>query len=110
MWKNLPYKSCVYFSIVINFISVVLILTLKSTLPPVVPLFYGLPSGAEQLAPALGLTFAPASGLVITVLNLFLSSLTRDVFLKKTLVISSAFVSLLLAITVTKIFLLVGFF
>jgi len=110
MWKNLPYRGCIYFSIIIDFISIVLILVLKSILPPVVPLFYGLPSGAEQLTPVLGLILAPASGLVITALNLFMSSLTQDIFLKKTLVTSSAFISLLLAITVTKIFLLVGFF
>jgi hypothetical protein len=110
MWKKLPLKGCIYFSIVINLISVVVIIALRSLLPPVVPLFYGLPSGAEQLTPTLGLVLAPATGLVITILNLFLTNLTSDIFLKKTLIISGAFISLLLAITVTKIFLLVGFF
>lgn len=110
MWKNLPYKGCVYFSVVLNIVSVVIILILRGILPPVVPLFYGLPAGAEQLAPTLALVLAPAAGLVITAINIFVSRLTKNIFLKKTLMISSAFVSLLLTIAVIKINLLVGFF
>jgi hypothetical protein len=110
MWKNLPFKGCVYFSIVLNAISIIAILALKKILPPITPLFYGLPSGAEQLKPAIWLVLAPGVGFIITAINILVSMLTKDLFLKKTLMISSAFVSLLLAIAVTKIILLVGFF
>lgn len=110
MWKNIPYKGCVYFSVILNLVSIVLIFILKEFLPPVVPLFYGLPAGAEQLTPSLGLILAPISGFIIMAINIFISNLTHDAFLKKTLIISSAFISLLLAIAVTKIVLLVGFF
>lgn len=110
MWKDLPYRNCVYLSIAINLLSVVFILILTRFLPPVVPLFYGLPEGIEQLTPSLGLILAPTVGLVITAINVFLCSRTREVFLKKALIISSAFISLLLTITIVKIILLVGFF
>lgn len=110
MLKKVPFKGCIYFSLIINLVLVALIVVLKQILPPVLPLFYGLPAGTEQLAPSIELAIAPAMGFVITLLNFFLSGLTKDIFLKKTLIISSAFISLLLAITVIKIFLLVGFF
>ena len=110
MWKDLPYKGCVYLSVLLNIVSTVVIFTLKGTLPPVVPLFYGLPVGAEQLTPMLELFLAPAAGLIITAINVFVSIFSKDIFLKKSLIISSAFISLLLAITVVKIVLLVRFF
>jgi hypothetical protein len=110
MWKNLPYKNCIYFSIAINLLSAILILVLKGLLPPVVPFFYGLPDGIEQLVPSLGLIIAPAIGLVITAINIFLCRIIHEVFLKKVLIISTAFISLLLVITNIKIVLLVGFF
>jgi len=110
MWKDLPYKSFVYLSMFLNFVSAVIVFVLKGNLPPVVPLFYGLPGGAEQLTPMLGLLLAPAAGLIITAINTSISILTRDILFKKSLIISSAFISLLLTITVIKIVLLVGFF
>ena len=110
MWKDLPYKGCVYFSLVLNVLLIGIILILKGFLPPIVPLFYGLPDGSEQLIPYFGLILAPTIGLVITFVNIFVSNTIRDIFLKKALVISSAFISLLLAITTVKIVLLVGFF
>jgi hypothetical protein len=110
MWKNLPYKGCIYLSVCLNAVSVVIIFILRGALPPIVPLFYGLPGGTEQLTPTLGLLLAPATGLIITGINVFISTFNKDVFLKKSLVISSAFISLLLTITVVKIILLVGFF
>lgn len=110
MWKDLPYKGCVYFSFILDVVLIVLILAIKTLLPPVLPLLYGLPAGSEQLVPSLWIILAPASGIFITILNVMISSFTGDMFLKKTLTVSSAFVSLLLAIATVKIILLVGFF
>lgn len=110
MWKTIPFKGCVYFAFGLNLILSVLIFTLKGFLPPVVPLFYGLPVGADQLVPSLALVIAPVTGLIITLINIFIVNLTRDNLLKKALIISGTFVSTLLAITVVKIILLVGFF
>jgi hypothetical protein len=110
MWKGLPYKGCIYFSLALNVLLIGLILILKGFLPPIVPLFYGLPDGSEQLIPYFGLILGPIIGIIITVINMLISNTIRDIFLKKALVISSAFISLLLAITIIKIVLLIGLF
>jgi hypothetical protein len=110
MWKNLPYKGYIYFSVALNIVSIILIFVLRGFLPPVVPLFYGLPVGSDQLTPSFGLILAPIAGLAIMTINSLVSNFIKDTFFKKTLIISSAFISLLMAITVSKIILLVGFF
>jgi hypothetical protein len=110
MWKDLPYKNFIYASLALNVVVAIAIFLLKGFLPPVVPLFYGLPIGADQLVPTLGILTAPAAGIVISVVNIIISHLTNDLFLKKALVISSIFVTILITITITKIVLLVGFF
>jgi hypothetical protein len=110
MWKNIPFKGSVYFSVVLNLLLIFFVLIIREFLPPVVPFFYGLPSGMEQLTPSLFLIAAPVVGLFITSTNILISNFIKDTFLIKALIISSSFVSLLLAITVVKIVLLVGFF
>lgn len=110
MWKDLPYKGCIYLSVFLNAASIVVILILKGNLPPVVPILYGLPVGTEQLTPTLGLLLAPLAGFIITAINTLISLFSKNVFLKRFLIISSAFVSLLLTIAIVKIILLVGFF
>lgn len=110
MWKNVPLKGGVYFSTALNLILIILVLGLKGFLPPVVPLFYGLPSGTDQLVSSIFLVVAPVSSLIITLINILISNLIKDIFLKRALIISSVFVSLLFAITLVKIVLLVGFF
>ena len=106
----MPIKSVVYSSLAINLACFLIILLIKGFLPPVVPLFYGLPSGSEQLSPTNGLFILPAAGVGITFLNLLIAGNVKDVYLKKALIISSVFVSILSAITIVKIILLVGFF
>lgn len=110
MWKNVPFKGSVYFSITLNLILIIFVIVIEEFLPPVVPLFYGLPSGIDQLVPSLTLILAPILGLITTLINIIISSLIEENFLKKTLIVSSVFISLLFSITVVKIILLVGFF
>lgn len=110
MWKNTPLKGYVYASGGLSFVSILAILILKSYLPPVVPLFYGLPIGSSQLIPALGLLLVPSVNILIGILNIILSNFSKDIFFKRTLIISSFFVSVLTTITVFKIIALVGFF
>ena len=108
--EKLTIQRLCLFLASLNVLLIGIILILKGFLPPIVPLFYGLPDGVEQLTPYFGLILAPAIGLVIPFVNIFISNTIRDIFLKKALVISSAFISLLLAITIIKIVLLVGLF
>ena len=110
MWKNLPYKGCLYFSFTLNIVTIIAIVLLRGFLPPVVPLFYGLPGGVEQLVPNLEIVIAPSLGILITMINITVSNIVSNIFVKKMLVISSATSSLLLTFTVVKIILLVGFF
>lgn len=106
----MPIKSVIYASFAINLVCALLILSVKNFLPPVVPLFYGLPSGSEQLAPSMWLFILPAASTLITFTNFLIASGIKDLYLKKALIISSVFVAILNAITVIKIILLVGFF
>ncbi len=91
-------------------ISILGIFFLKDFLPPVVPLFYGGASGEGQLVPTLGLLIAPGVALIITLLNIGLSTITKDDFSKKALAIAAFVVSILTTVTIIKIFFLVGFF
>lgn len=96
-------------AIIINVGVALSLLLFKSILPPLAPLFYGRPMGEAQLTKTLGLLIAPGVGILITLLNLFLSLGIKDDFLKKLLAISAIIISVLTTITIIKIVLLVGF-
>lgn len=110
MWKKVTYRNYFLAAIIISVVAAVSLLLIKSFLPPVVPLFYGRPSGEAELTMALGLFIAPGASLAVTFLNLLLSLWVKDDFLKKILAISSIVISALMAITIVKIVFLVGFF
>lgn len=109
-WKSLPFQEYTTISLILSIVTIFVTLLLRSKLPPIVPLFYGRPVGEGQLVPTLGLIIAPGGALIFTLINTFLAILSKDEFLKKTLVLTSFLVSLLLSITVIKIIFLVGFF
>lgn len=107
----IPYKNYVATSIFINLIIVVSILILRSSiLPPQVPLFYGLAQGEEQLAPSAALTIPSLVSILILLINIAISFLFTDEFLKKTLVISGIATTFFSVITTLKIAFLVGSF
>lgn len=106
----MPGKTQLYLSLAINVITIASIAFSRQLLPPVVPLFYGQPEGQMQLIATWGLLLAPGLAILIMIVNTILTTLIKDEFLKKVLMFSSLFVSLLSAITVLKIIFLVGFF
>lgn len=108
--KELPFLSFWYFSLFLPLAATALVLTIKSFLPPVVPLFYGQAEGERIIAPMLGLLIIPATSLFITAINTILSLFSKDIFLKKTLILGAFFISILLSISLVKIIFLVGFF
>lgn len=110
MAKNLAFKNLFLASVVIDVVTSLAIVILKNFLPPVLPLFFGLPTGETQLVGHLGLLIAPAAAFLLTILNLNVSLLIKDQFLKKILAVSALVVSVLIVITIVKIILLVGFF
>jgi len=110
MWKKVAFKNLFLASVVIDVVAALAVVILENFLPPVLPLFFGLPTGETQLVGRLGLLIAPAAAFLLTILNLNVSLLTHDQFLKKILAVSALVVSVLIVITILKIILLVGFF
>ncbi|MFV1916912.1 MAG: hypothetical protein ACC618_00265 [Patescibacteria group bacterium] len=85
-----------------------IVFVLQSRLPPEVPLFYGLPKGEDQLAQKLALIAPSVVSLIIIFVNLSISQLSKDEFLKKALALASLTSVFLSAITTAKISFLVG--
>ncbi len=110
MWKDLPHKNYIYLSLGLSAASALSVFIFKNFLPPVVPLLYGRPVGQSQLVGYLGLLIAPTVAFAITLVNLFIAKRIQDNFLKRVLIVSSFFISLLAAITFFRIIFLVGFF
>lgn len=106
----MAYRNYFLAAIIINVGVLLSLVLLKNFLPPLAPLFYGRPMGEAQLTNTFGLLVAPGASLLITTINLLLSLWVEDDFLKKLLAVSTVVVSILTAITITKIILLVGFF
>jgi hypothetical protein len=109
MLEKLPLKGYVYLAFALDLIASLIVVLVKGNLPPVVPLFYGKPVSSGQLVTAYGLLIAPLAAATVTVINIFLASYIKDVFIKKVFSIASFFVSVLATITVVKIIFLVGF-
>jgi hypothetical protein len=110
MGKKPAFKNLFLASIIINLIEAAAIIALKNFLPPLLPLFYGRPTGGTQLTSTFGLMIAPGIAILLTVANLIVSSVVKDEFLKKILAISALAVTVLVLITVTKIIFLIGLF
>jgi hypothetical protein len=110
LWAKVVLKNYVIAGASLSLLSAVLILLFKGILPPQVPLFYGLPVGEARLASTLGFLIAPGVSFLIVIINTLASVFVSDLFYKKTLIISSFFVSILVIITVLKVIFLVGTF
>lgn len=108
--KTLPFVKYIYLSIVVNFLIITAIFVVKKNLPPEVPLFYGLPKSENQLVPSTSLILPSLISLAIIALNSFLAYLTKDEFLKKTLVMATFASTFFSVVTTLKIVFLVGSF
>lgn len=95
-------------SICILLLTAILFLFSYNRLPPEVPLYYGKPPGAKQIANKNLLLLPIALSFVIAGVNYLLSSLTKDQYLRYIFAALSVLVSLISAVTVIKIILLVG--
>jgi hypothetical protein len=105
----LPFRVWGGAVFVVNAIVIVIVLLIRDSLPPVVPLFYGKPYGSEQLTTQGNLIAPPVAALVISIVNTAINlSFEKDEFLEKVLFGSMIAVTLLSAITVIKIIFLVG--
>jgi len=105
-----PFLNVFYASLLINTLTVIGVLLLGKRLPPQLPLFYGLPEGQEQLTSKFGLVTASFSAFAIVIINAIISSVLKNDFLRKTLIIVGFVVSVLALITTIEITLLVSAF
>lgn len=105
---SIPHLNYISVVVAVNAALCIAVLLLREHLPPTVPLFYGRPRGAEQLAPQLFLLVPPGLSILVTILNAIFIALTEDKFIRKVLVGISFAATLLSAITIVKIILLVG--
>lgn len=93
------------FPIMLSFFIGLTILLISPLLPPKLPLFYSLPWGEEQLTAPLQFFTIPAISILITLLNLTISSNlhSAQLLFKKILIVSSLLSTLILTITFVKI-------
>lgn len=106
MHKNSLQKITIL-CLFIDVVTILIILVARKNLPPIIPLFYGLPVSDSVLAPNLGLAIpAILSGVSVSI-NLGLNSLLKDSFLEQILSGLAIALTALSVIAVAKIILLV---
>jgi hypothetical protein len=108
--QSLLNKNYVFGPLAISIFTLLISLLAQKFLPPQIPLFYGLPIGAEQLSSSFSLIIPGALSFVISLSNLLLWLKIKDDFLKKVLMTASYVIALFMAITTVKIIFLVGSF
>ena len=104
----LPLRHWTLYIASVNVVAMVLVVLVRSLLPPVVPLFYGNPYGAEQLAPQGLLILPPLVALGVCGVNIAINLTLNDKFLEKVLFGSMCAATLLSTVTLLKIIFLVG--
>jgi hypothetical protein len=109
-WKKVAFRNYFLAAFLLAIFTVLAVFVLLNFLPPLVPLFYGKPTGSEQLAPTWFLFVVPGISILITTIDLFVNSSIKDEFIRKIMAVSSLIVSIMASVTVVKIVLLVGFF
>lgn len=104
----IPFKNSSLVLVAINIITIISLFLFSSRIPPVVPLYYGKPYGAEQLAPQSFLALPAVIALMVCIINTALNALLKDEFVRRVL-LGGMFVATLFAlITIVKIVILVG--
>lgn len=101
-------NKIVLICLVTNALVVTLVLIFQKNLPPVVPLFYGLPQSEAQLAPSYALSLPPLISLIIVGVNTLIGKLLKNSFLQNVLIALIIATTAFSTITVVKIFFLVG--
>lgn len=104
------FRKLIFATLAVNIFILTIVLLIHGLLPPVVPLFYGKATGENQLASSWLLTLPSVLSLSILLVNTILSNLTKDVFLKKALILTAMVVTFFSVVTTVKIILLIGSF
>lgn len=107
-FKKLPLKKLFVFSFFASLILLIISVLSQAILPPVIPLFYGLPQTEDQLAPSILMLLPAFISLVLTTINMLVALKIDDVYLKRALAFTSLAVSILAIVTTIKIMFLVS--
>lgn len=106
--KSYPLRFRLFQIAIVSIVTAILVLIFQKTLPPQVPLFYGLPKGEGQLTSSINLVIPSLVSLAIITINFSLLILLDDDFLKRALVLTALVCVFFSTITTIKIFFLVG--
>lgn len=102
------FRNILFICIGLNLLTIVLILIFQKSLPPVVPLFYGLPVSVDQLVPSTNLIIPSVVSIIISITNFLIAKKLKDHFLEKIFVGIAILTTILAIITTINIFGLVG--
>lgn len=105
-----PFRDFVTIAVIVNVTLIAASLALHSFLPPEIPLYYGMPEGAEQLASSWLLPLPSLVALFIILINLLIASLVEDDFLKRVVILGGIAATFFSATTTMQIMFLVGSF
>lgn len=108
--EKLPLFNLIVFSTVINIVTIVLGLVSRFFLPPLIPIFFGLPQTDEQLASSIYILIPPTITVLLTFINIAISLKIQSNYNKRVLAFTTFALSILSTIAVVKIILLVGSF
>lgn len=107
-FEKLPLKGSFIFSVVTSTVTIIFGLLSNIILPPVIPLFYGLPQTNAQLANGFAIVIPATISIVFTLLNAVISINSNSMYVKKVLAVSTILICILATITTFKIIFLVG--
>lgn len=105
-----PLQKIAALCLLVNLLTILSIVLLKKNLPPVVPLFYGLPVSIDELTPELGLAIPSVVSIILIIINYLIVKLTKDKFLERIAIGLIISITALSLITIIKTIFLVGSF
>lgn len=109
-FERLPLKKVILASLIINVSILILSLVAQIILPPIVPIFFGLPQTEEQLAPSIFIGLPQIISIIFILVNTLISTNIDGQYVKKTLAFSSFSLTILSTIATLKVIFLVGTF
>ncbi len=108
--RVVAYKRSVIVVLVLQLLTLIFVFWAQNYLPPMIPLLYGQPSGAEQLVTKRTLFALPLLTLSLFIASTFIMEWIKDRFIDQILIGTSFIISLLSLFAAYKIIFLVGSF
>lgn len=104
----MPQRNWSLALLVVNLTIILAVVLAKNLLPPVIPLFYGNPYGAQQLAPRESLILPAVAALLICLASIIIGGILKEDFIKKVLFGGMFLITILSLVTIIKIIFLIG--